>query len=508
MKNKVKLFSAGLAVLAIGVGILFSNGGSFKGSLQDAAAENNASPRVQFNWIPETYTILNQGRQVRIGKFTLGATPDPEHIWTSIRVSELRFGNISTAQLSNLTLNDITNNQNVATNASSASFNSTVEGGVMPALTFQQGETRTFQILADTTVNPNQFAQLNQVSITYTPSVQRDAVTETIQSSSTRLNAGPYPTRVNFQWTPTAPSSLTTGNQAEIGRFTLGADAANDREYIGLTLSVSRISIIDRSTAHLTNLTLNDVTYNQNVATNANSTNFSSTFAGGSMPTLTFQQGEIRQFKILADVSTNVGRQTTNLTAQDIFVTIGGSGPLQIRAASQMPYTLSSASVGSDTAAPTVSVAVTRGVGAVANNGILDVNEDIVLTFNEEIDPRRINADLVYGGRVENVTAAQGGGIQIPTAARPYMNINNVLSLTGNLSTDNSVQNNWRGTISLDRAGRVLTIHTTAASPAWNSNGANGDTGVQSVNTMVGTITDTAGNRLATRGNAFVDTDF
>lgn len=36
-----------------------------------------------------------------------------------------------------------------------------------------------------------------------------------------------YPTKLNFDWILSSTSTLPTGSQVEVGRFTLGADAAD-----------------------------------------------------------------------------------------------------------------------------------------------------------------------------------------------------------------------------------------------------------------------------------------
>lgn len=106
--------------------------------------------KLNFAWIAPASTTLLTGRAVEVGRFTLGAdVANANNPGASVAVTALNLTNLSTATLVNFTLNDVTQNVNVATAANSSSFSSTVAGGVLSTLTLQQGETRTFKILAD-----------------------------------------------------------------------------------------------------------------------------------------------------------------------------------------------------------------------------------------------------------------------------------------------------------------------------------------------------------------------
>lgn len=135
-----------------------------------------------------------------------------------------------------------------------------------------------------------------------------------------------YPTKLNFAWGLPAFSTLTTGNQVEIARFIMGADASNvnnpDAE-----VEVSALNFANLSTAGLMNLTLKDYSLNENVARGANSTSFDNSAAGGLMSEITLQQGETRTFLILADVCTYDRFQVAQLkfNAGNQFTTTGSS---------------------------------------------------------------------------------------------------------------------------------------------------------------------------------------
>lgn len=137
-----------------------------------------------------------------------------------------------------------------------------------------------------------------------------------ISVAASGLSAGPvkvlYPTKLNFAWVAQPSTVLTTGTQVEVGRFTIGADAANANN-ASASVSVSDLRFQYTGTASLTNFTLNSLTMNRNVASNANASNFNATAAGGTLGAtypVRLEQGFTETFRILADVSYNAGSQT------------------------------------------------------------------------------------------------------------------------------------------------------------------------------------------------------
>lgn len=157
MRNSTKILIGVVVVALVGAGVYFGNTGLQKGSL---GALSSPSPAFRFVWVTLVDSTLLTGNQVEVARFHIDAKPssDPK---AYVTVPQLNFYNLSTATLTNFTLRDITQNVNVATNSNSGNFHNAPNGGNMKPLVFQQGESRTFKILADVGTNAgNQTAQL------------------------------------------------------------------------------------------------------------------------------------------------------------------------------------------------------------------------------------------------------------------------------------------------------------------------------------------------------------
>ena len=335
--------------------------------------------------------------------------------------------------------------------------------------------------------------------------------TQTQEDNIKRL----YPTKLNFAWVAPAGPTLSTGLQIEVARFTMGADAANVNNP-GTSVSVSALNFTEISSAQLTSYLLNDVTNGVNITANSaysNSSSFSSAAAGGAMSAQTFQQGETRTYKLLADVGTSAGSQTvsfrfnsgSNITAGTATWTVGSETStwtvLAGDVADLSSTTLTSASSGSDTTAPTFVVSF---AGGSANNSVFD--ETITVTYNEKIDPYTINTSLTYAGSVAGVAATSGGGVVCPTAAVVTFTVTNVFSMTANMASD-AVATNTTTTVALNAAGLVLTITPAAGYTAWHDTAATGDTGAQTLGVGTATVRDNAGNLVTATGSSITDAD-
>lgn len=155
MKNSTKILIGIVVVALVGAGVYFGNTKLQKGSLGSLS-----SPSFNFVWeLPANLTLLT-GSQVEVARFHIYAVRTIDGPKAYVTVPQLNFYNLSTATLTNFTLNDITQAANVATNSNSGNFYNMQNGGTMKPLTFLQGESRTFKILADVGTNAgNQTAQ-------------------------------------------------------------------------------------------------------------------------------------------------------------------------------------------------------------------------------------------------------------------------------------------------------------------------------------------------------------
>lgn len=340
-----------------------------------------------------------------------------------------------------------------------------------------------------------------------------------------------YPTKLNFAWTTPAVSSLQSGtpsSQVEVARFTMGADAANANNP-GASISVSALNFTELSTANLSNFAITDVTNNVSIASNASSSSFSSTTAGGTMTAQTLQQGETRTYKILADVSTNAGSQTaqfrfnagSQFTAGTATWSVTGDTTVSsitwTAVAGDAPDTsstaLSAAATGTDTAVPTISTIVVANAGVAKS---IDVLDTITITFSEKIDPASFGTTgttslLTYGNTVTGIGSTSNMGISVPvTTTATYGTTTTVtvvgiatfgLSETGNttaatLSTAGA--NNYIVNANLNTAGTILLITVDTATGATTSTGTMVNGGGTGTSTQVaGTVKDTAGNAMA-----------
>ncbi len=330
-----------------------------------------------------------------------------------------------------------------------------------------------------------------------------------------------YPTKLNFAWTATSSSSLSTGNQIEVARFTIGADAANANNP-GASVAVTALNFTELSSATLTNFTLNDVTNNANVATNASLSSFGSAAINGTMSTQTFQQGETRTYKMLADVGTNAGSQTAQFRFNAGSATTAGTATWSVTnnavtanstwtvlasdSADSTSTGLAAAATGSDVAAPTVVIDATGGT---ANNSVID--ETFTVTFSERPDPVTINASLYFGGSVATVAATATGGIVSPITGALDVTITGIAQLTGNTASDATATN---GTVTLALAAYsacsttcVLTITPTGYT-AWHATAGTGDGGVQTVAATSYVVRDISGNLVTATGSTVAADDY
>ncbi len=337
-----------------------------------------------------------------------------------------------------------------------------------------------------------------------------------------------YPTKLNFTWTAAASTTLLTGSQQEVGRFTLGADVANANNP-GASVSVTALNLTELSTATLVNFTLNDVTQNANVATNANSSSFSSTAAGGTLSTLTFQQGETRTFKILADVATNAGSQIAQFRYNSGSQFAAGSATwsatgaatvnaitwtvLAGDAADALSSSLQAAATGTDTAAPTITSITMANV---ATAGMIAATDTITVLFSEKIDPATISTSLIYGTALTGVGSTTNGGLASAntgtstTFTIPGVStfVYNCLGGTSCLAAIGSSTSDYIVTDTLDSVANggdsllitLTTVTAGAGGQATQAGTASVGTGTQ----VASTVKDAAGNTMTAAAIATV----
>ena len=241
-------------------------------------------------------------------------------------------------------------------------------------------------------------------------------------------------------WVTPVSSNLLAGSQIEVAKFYIAADPSSDpKAYV----TVPQLNFYPSSTATLTNFTLNDITNGSNVATNSNSSNFYNGQNGGNMKPLTFQQGEARTFKILADVGTNAGNQTAQFKYKDSLSSI-----------------LTAASIGTDTTPPSIlSIALADGGAFLANE--FNGGDTITIYFSEKIDPYPLNT--VYGVSTSPKSNLPGG---VSVDNNGDITVNGVVKLVGlGLSKIPTTVNTSN---SLNSSGTVLTITATETNGAKN----------------------------------------
>lgn len=336
-----------------------------------------------------------------------------------------------------------------------------------------------------------------------------------------------YPTKLNFAWTAASGGSvLSTGGQVEVARFTMGADTANAANP-DAAVSVSSLNFTMISSATLTNATLHDFTNNTNVATNVTpdrsggALNFSSTF----LTAQSFNHGETRTFRILADVGTSAGSQSaqfrfnagSDLTSGSATWTVSATGQsaqsstwtaLAGDATDALNAQMTSASVASDAVAPTISsVAITDGT---AGDDALNASSTIALTFTEKIDPASVSTSLRYGaGRVSVAAGATGavagadnsGGTNACGTASSNDTINVVNLACISLATTtafNASSTSGATVVSLNSAGTILTVELVAATTldAPDTSTSNANTKADGGEILTA-VRDAAGNLLA-----------
>jgi len=324
MKNSIKVIIAVVAVALIGGGVYYSNTGLQQGSLGKSRGSLNSQPG---SLLVSRDTVTNiKDSQIVAGttnvtfaafKLTAGNTAD-------LRIKQITIRNIgsNTDGIVNIGLYDGSRllDDNPATTKVNEGTIKTSLGmdGDPKAVTFiydsgspvviPKNSSKVITVKANTvyaaTAGQTVQFKIEGIQVYNIPGATIRAIVS--YASDTDALKVLYPTKLNFDWTVMPITSLPRSiSQAEVARFTMGADAANANDQ-GAYVSVSALNFKNLSTANLTNFTLQDLTMGgRNEATNANSSNFYSTEAGGSMLQLFFEQGVTRTFKILADVSAN-----------------------------------------------------------------------------------------------------------------------------------------------------------------------------------------------------------
>lgn len=174
--------------------------------------------KLNFSWLHSPAgDILTTGKAVEVARFTLGAdAADPFNPGATLSVTDLNFTLLATARLTRLMIYDVTNNIPVTPTNGSNSTNfmgaGTTEFNNLYPLLFQQGEKRTFKIIADVGTNAgSQTAQFRFNSGTpFTPGTATWNVTNngiTSYSSWTELQGNDSDTS-----SPTLASSSTASD--------------------------------------------------------------------------------------------------------------------------------------------------------------------------------------------------------------------------------------------------------------------------------------------------------
>ena len=122
-------------------------------------------------------------------------------------------------------------------------------------------------------------------------------------------------------------------------------------------------------------------------------------------------------------------------------------------------------------------------------SGYIDDGDAIAVTFNEAIDPKSLNPNLGDGVSVPNIASTQTGGVTVSSSGQ--VTINGIADFNMG-SVNNSGSGNFSSRMSLDQAGRILTILLTSGNDIAinNENFASADqTG--------GTVKDGNGNIMS-----------
>lgn len=303
MKNKYILIISLVVIAVVGYSAFFGKTAMFKGSFGPLSFQKDA-PIVSSQIVAGT-------TDVRFRKFSLSANSAKDLL---IKKIVIRQEGTNKDGIVNIGIYD---DAILVGGIRQASFGADVKNPTIAVFDYsatpyriQRGQTKIFTIKADTVYSATSGSTVKMVldSVNDTPVSTSSELFQNIQMPPIPPTFVLYPTKLNFEWVETPATSLLAGSQIEVGRFKMGADAANANNP-GAFVSVAGLNLTDFSTAALSNFTLNDITYNLNAAVVANSSSFNSTAAGGTMSTVIFQQGEQRTFKILADVRTNAGTQ-------------------------------------------------------------------------------------------------------------------------------------------------------------------------------------------------------
>ncbi len=334
-----------------------------------------------------------------------------------------------------------------------------------------------------------------------------------------------YPTKLNFVWTAASGGAvLSTGGQVEVGRFTMGADTANSANP-DAAVSVTGLNFSMVSSATLTNATLHDFSNNANVTS---ATNITPDRAGGilnfSGVSIGFNHGESRTFRILADVGTSAGSQSTYFRFNAGSNVSSGTATWSVTATGQTAVTgitwtalagdgadtssaqMTASSVASDAIAPTISsILMTQAGGA---DNAWAAADTIAITFSKKIDPASVHTDLRYGAGTASTTSTGTGSLSVGensggtnacsvASANDTINITNIACIstgdadTMNMSGSSTAAARQSTTMGLSTAGTVLTVTL----PAFNfqtDDGAEADGGE-----LLTAVRDAAGNLLA-----------
>ena len=121
--------------------------------------------------------------------------------------------------------------------------------------------------------------------------------------------------------------------------------------------------------------------------------------------------------------------------------------------------------------------------------GYIDDGDAIAITFNEAIDPKSINGNLGDGVTIPSVQSNQTGGVSVASSGQ--VTVNGIADFNIGV-IENSGLGNFMTKISLDSAGRILTVLLTNGNDIAIDN-----ENITSVNQVGGTIKDLGGNIMA-----------
>lgn len=369
------------------------------------------------------------------------------------------------------------------------------------------------------------------ITLTTSDRISRIGVSQTADNLK-RL----YPTKMNFAWTAASGGAvLSTGNQVEVGRFTMGADTANAANP-DARISVTALNFTKIASATLTNVTLNDVTNNTDIATNVTAGTSNLNFPATVLTAQAFTHGESRTFRILADTGTSAGSQSVQFRFNSGSDTSAGTATWSVSVGQAPSVTtvsgvtwtvlasdvtdvanaqMTAASVASDAITPTLS-SVTIADDT-ASTDSLAPDSTLALTFSEKIDPNSISVDLRYGTASSTgatITAGSTGSVGTANTAasttvcngstdggHDVLFIQNIacvgLGNSGAVVAGAGVASSTMRAVeaSLNSAGTVLTLTLRTAVTLDRSDHA--ATAKNDLGELLTAVRDTAGNLLA-----------